>query len=145
MKRIETLDDKIYDIPSDTRWYIFAVFTVFSWLMGLLLLYSFHKFGKLSKLDIIKKRYPVIIKLECIFCSILCIVVLPIMVINSSKLIVSTKYAYIINLSHVILTPLVSHGIANLGILLYVIYHHIMLVFHLILIYRSMSLLVNVF
>ena len=112
--RIDRLEDKIDEVSPKIRWNLFIIVVCLSWIVGFILVYSFQKFKSLAKLDIIKKRYPFIVKTECIFCMCFSFILIPLLLIDASQFSELKKYSNMIRLIHSVVFPFVSHAIANM-------------------------------
>ena len=114
VSRMNGLQNEINNVSKNTRWNVFIICTVLLWIIGFILMYSYIKFDKLCSLDIIKKRYPVIVKMECCLSMFTAFISVPIMICNSSNLPILEPYTYTVRILYAAFVPLFSHGIVNL-------------------------------
>eukprot|EP01083_Nonionella_stella_P002393 6918_1 len=72
--------------PSENIRYILCYFLCgCSWLIFVILAYCLYIFNKIKALIIYKKRYPLVVKMECFMCLFMCSITWPVWVLHASQ------------------------------------------------------------
>eukprot|EP01083_Nonionella_stella_P002392 6912_1 len=87
-------------MPSENSRYILCFFLCgCCFTMSLVLTYCLYIFSKIKTLTIYKKRYPLVVKLECYMCLVQCCIIWPLWILHASEFTAFTKSVHADNLN----------------------------------------------
>eukprot|EP01084_Bolivina_argentea_P014523 27138_1 len=114
--RVSYLDSQIPygNTPNDKRFEIWLLSCLISWIIGLISVYSYFSFTSLSHLSIISKRFPLMVKFECIMVMLNCFICWPVFALNGAHLEQFTSSHKTINIIAWFLYPFICHGIVDI-------------------------------